>query len=121
MNKTIYYAHTMNLYLTPQEARDIELLEAMGFEVLNPASPEHAQGAQKLGNKMAYFIKLLIGQCDALAFRACPDGRISSGVAQEINVMLDLGRPVIELPSMINRRAMSIPETLEYLHQIGER
>jgi hypothetical protein len=120
MRRVIYYAHPMNLYGTPQEERDIALLVSLGFEVLNPADPEYTLEAEQYRNKMAYF-KTLVSQCDALAFRACPDGRITCGVAQEIDEMLGLGLPVFELPRSIKARTMTIPQTLEYLTEIGER
>ena len=33
---TVYYAHPMAIYGTPQEDRDIETLENLGFTVVNP-------------------------------------------------------------------------------------
>ena len=36
----VYYAHSMGLYNSPQEARDIETLENLKLEVLNPNSVE---------------------------------------------------------------------------------
>lgn len=46
--KKVYYAHSLHLYNTPQEKRDIELLEKLGFEVLNPNQPEIQEKIQSL-------------------------------------------------------------------------
>jgi hypothetical protein len=37
-----YYAHCQSIYGTPQEDRDVALLEAAGFEVVNPRDLRHA-------------------------------------------------------------------------------
>lgn len=116
----VYYAHPMYLYGSAQEARDIEMLTGMGFDVVNPADPDYIAEAKLHGNSMNYY-KALVRKCDALAFRATPDAFITSGVYVEIQEMQTMGGPVIELPSMIKRRALDIPQTVEYLHQIGER
>jgi hypothetical protein len=56
-----------------------------------------------------------------LAFRALPDGTIPSGVAQEIKWAGEAGIPVIELPSAVNRRTLTLDQTREYLKEIGQR
>jgi len=116
----VYYAHPMYLYGKAQEDRDIEMLEQMGFIVMNPADPDYATEAELRGNRMQYFLTL-VERCDGLAFRGTPEGLITCGVAEEIKTAQNLGRPVIELPSMVKRRTLNIPDTLEYLHQVGER
>ena len=111
----IYYAHCVALYGTKQEQRDIEILEALGFEVLNPSDREHQEAYPKYG--MPYFIDLVLS-CDAIAFRALPDGRIPAGVAAEIKAGLKL---IIELPNAITGRSISVDETREYLRDCGHR
>jgi hypothetical protein len=37
--RTVYYAHCLHLYGTPQERRDVLTLEALGFKVVNPNDP----------------------------------------------------------------------------------
>jgi hypothetical protein len=105
-----YYAHHMALYNTPQEARDVEFLESLGFEVVNPNAAPYA------GREFNDYLSLA-ADCDLVAFRALPDGSITCGVAQEIK----MGPPVIELPSGINRRTLTIQQTLETLRELGER
>jgi hypothetical protein len=105
----------MSLYGTKQEKRDIALIESMGFEVLNPNGPEHDEGYKAAG--MAYFEKLVRTKTHLLFFRAFPDGSIPAGVAKEIETM-DFG-PVIELPSAIKRRTLTVDQTREYLRNAG--
>ena len=118
----IYYAHCMALYNTPQEGRDLSTLYQLGFEVLNPNREEHQAGYKNyIGDTpMSYFTGLVLS-CKALAFRALPDGSIPSSVDMEIKAAQKALMPVIELPSSCLRRALSYPETKEYLHEIGQR
>jgi hypothetical protein len=143
----IYYAHCQAIYGTPQEDRDIETLNDLGFEVVNPNQPaardacaiarkaiDEQNAAQKqMYGRLGYVLldtsheimvgifKPLVRSCRALAFRALPDGRIPAGVVKEIQWARDYGYPVIELPSNVMRREMSIVETREYLTEIGQR
>ena len=105
-----YYAHPMSIYDTAQEKRDIDLLQYLGFEVVNP------NRAQYTGYDMDDFCNLA-RTCDVVAFRALPDGSITSGVAEEIKAHW----AVFELPSAISRRSLTITETLEALHESGQR
>jgi len=108
--KRVYYAHHMALYGTPQEARDVKFLEDLDFKVVNPNSYEYR------GCGFNEYLEIAAG-CDLIAFRALPDGRITCGVAKEI----ESGPPVIELPSGISRRKLTIHQTLETLAELGER
>jgi len=111
----VYYAHCLSLYGTKQEQRDVETLEALGFEVLNPNARIHKDAYSKFG--MHYFENLVL-RCDAIAFRALPDGRIPAGVSEEIKAGLKL---IIELPNNITGRSISVDETREYLRDCGYR
>ena len=123
---TIYYAHSMHLYDKPQEERDIQLLKSLGFTVYNPNSPgiqvEVEEYRTKHGdeNVMDYF-KQLLESCDAIAFRAHPDGKIPGGVMFEVNYMKGLSKPIIELPTLTSTRALSVEDTREYLKLLGQR
>jgi hypothetical protein len=122
----VYYAHCQAIYGTKQELRDLDVLMALGFEVVNPSSPEHAQMARNLkaagqGERvMDYFVSLVDG-CDAVAFRALPDGAIPAGVAKEVARAADKGKPVIELPHSVLRRTLTREQTHEYLAEVGQR
>lgn len=124
---TIYYAHCKAIYDTPQEKRDVETLEALGFTVCNPNAPLHRLAVEQLqrsmpsADVMPYFLHL-VAQCGALAFRALPQGwSIPAGVAREIDAARAIGIPVIELPSAVLQRGLTVEQTREYLHEAGER
>jgi hypothetical protein len=115
----IYYAHCLALYHTPQEARDIVILQLLGFDVENPNQLKHQDGYKSAGS-MDYF-KELVDDCDAVAFRALPDGSIPGGVALEVQHAIDTGKPVIELPCGFKRRSLDVDLTREYLRDAGQR
>lgn len=116
----IYYAHSIGLYESSQEHRDAILLARLGLEVVNPNAPEHQVAYSERG--MDYF-RDLAAECDALAFRAHPDGMIPAGIAKEVAVARDAGKPVIELPHhwSLARRTLSVDETRTYLSETGAR
>lgn len=130
-----YYAHVLALYGTPQELRDITTLSRLGFEVMNPNDPKIQKACDDFRalhgavtevtaehkSVMYEIFKPIVQGCDALAFRALPDGTISSGVVKEIEMAREISIPVIELPSAITRRALSLSETREYLREVGQR
>lgn len=124
--KKIYYAHSMHLYNTNQEKRDVATLEKLGFEVLNPNQEEYQKGyleyRDKHGgeNAMDYF-GLLIDKCEALAFRAHVDGKIPSGVGFEVNYAVETFVPVFELPTLIKSRNLDVEDTRLYLQLNGQR
>lgn len=121
----IYYAHSMSLYNTQQEKRDIDLLESLGFEVCNPNTLAIQADIIKLKEQgvvdyMDYFYKIMDG-CGALAFRGFPDGMIGAGVWHEIQYMQTMFKPIIELPSLLDRRALGLKDTRTYLKLVGQR
>jgi hypothetical protein len=116
--KICYYAHSVALYGTKQEERDLETLWRLGFEVENPATPFHSDNYAIKG--MDYF-KNIIEACDVLAFRAHVDLYIGAGVAKEIGWAKDAGLPIIELPSVMSSRMIDIEQTKEYLKEVGQR
>lgn len=122
-----YYAHCKALYNTPQEKRDVEEIAKLGFWVVNPNSVVVADAMAKLKADIAakeasmdYFKRFSL-VCDICVFRALPDGRIPSGVASEIKWFQELGKPVLELPSRLASRMISLDETREYLREVGQR
>ena len=125
MKLICYYAHPMPTYGSTIETQDIEMLEALGFDVINPANPEHQQKCKdyiaKFGHAavMNYFIDIIEKQCNILAFRALPDGYITSGIAAEICIAKDNNMPIIELPRALEERSMSYIETKQYLTEVG--
>lgn len=121
---TIYFAHPMYLYNTKQEERDVITLRHLGFRVINPNSePYQSEYQHEIAagrHNMDYWVNLA-NSCDALAFRGCPDGAILSGTGMEVFEFQKTGKPVIELPSSINRRLLSLDDTRTFLSEIGER
>jgi hypothetical protein len=142
VRKKIYYAHCMAIYNTPQENRDVETLEDLGFIVYNPNNPVDNARCSEIRHNfvppseqprsgifystasdeiMGEVFKPAVEGCDALAFRALPDGRIPAGVFKEIQWAREAGIPRIELPSGVGSRSMSIDATREYLTEMGQR
>ncbi len=121
-----YYAHCVALYDTTQERRDLRTMETLGWDVLNPNTAEHQRGceaaraADPTSGGMNYFKPLVTG-CDITVFRALPDGAIPAGVAKEIEWAREAGRTVIELPSGLSRRGLTVEQTREYIREVGTR
>lgn len=113
-----YYAHCVSLYGTPQEERDLETIRRLGFEPYNPNNPEADKGYREDG--MEWF-RAAVAACRVFVFRALPDGTISTGVAAELTFARDAGLPIIELPSAVARRTLTVTETREFLRDNGNR
>lgn len=114
----VYYAHSVGLYGSPQEARDMATLACLGFEVSNPNHP-HLDAAYKAFGMDAF--KAEIEHCGALAFRANADGSINAGVAFEIAHANAVGIPVFELPCAVARRTLTVEQTRSFLNDSGAR
>lgn len=112
----VYHARPISLYGTLQDLRDGLTLRKLGFTVVDPASDEYQERYKSEG--MDVFIKL-VSTCDALAFRAFPDGTIGAGIMKEIHAAQIHGMEIIELPSILSRRALSVEDTREYLRLMG--
>ena len=123
MKKKIYYAHTMTTYYSQEEANAVELLESMGYEVVNPSDKKIVEGvelfkrANPSKNYMEYFFDV-VKTCDLLAFSAADDDKLTSGVVKEVLYALSTRMPVIEIhtiDSLNPERFMSLEKTREYL------
>lgn len=125
MNKLkCYYAHTMLSYNSTIEQKDVETLEKLGFEVVNPNQEIHQRGCKEYGikngnDKIMDYFKNLVVKCDVFAFRTFPDGKIPSGIAAELSAAYLYAIPIIEFPSSIQSRIMEYPETKQYLTELG--
>jgi len=113
-----YYARCQALDKTPQYDRDVALLRSLGFDVWEADQKEKEASYRKEG--MEFFLRE-VRKCDALAFRALPSGKIPAGVYKEIMTALEEQIPVIELPSALSQRGLSVEQTREYLREIGFR
>lgn len=60
MNKKLrcYYAHTMTSYGSTIEQQDVELLESLGFEVINPNQKKYQDGCLHGWCRFTYFFIL---------------------------------------------------------------
>lgn len=114
----VYYARPINLYNTPQDERDIELLKSLNFDVLNPNKQELQERYKTEG--MDVFLQA-VSDCDIIAFRSFPDMKISAGVKKEIDKAIELGKIAIELPTITSDRILSVEDTRAYLSYLGNR
>ena len=114
----IYFARPINLYKTPQDQRDIETLEKLGFEVVNPDKETLSERYKREG--MSVFLQA-VQDCNALAFRATVNMGITAGVFKEIEEAKQLGLPIIELPTIFSNRVLSVEDTRLYLELTGQR
>lgn len=131
--KKVYYAHSMHLYSTAQETRDIVLLEGLGFEVVNPDAEKHRRmvesikdshhraGIPDAGSAIMTYFEGVVYDCHVLAFRGYTSGKIPAGVWKEIQAAIIKGKPVIELPVILPSRKLSVEETRAILHYEGQR
>lgn len=113
-----YYAHPITDYGTETEANDIAILTRMGLEVLNPNAPEHDEGYKKSG--MDYF-KHLVWDCQMLAFRAFADGAIPAGVWKEIRWAAYDGKPIIQIPNLLQAHVLNVDDTRARLKALGRK
>ena len=117
--RTVYYAHCMDIYNTQQEKRDIETLANLGLIVVNPNSKQ-VQAQYNSNPDFELFVNL-VRHCDLFAFRGLMGGIVPSGVGKELEAARGLNKPIIELPSYVNRKFLTVEETREYLHENGQR
>lgn len=124
--KKVYYAHSMHLYNTLQEKKDIDFLESLGYEVVNPNCKvfERQYRSWLIENniqdkdKMKWF-ESIVKPCDVLAYRSHTNLRIPSGVLYEIDYAFRNGILVFEIPTIIESRRMTLKETRQYLRDVG--
>jgi hypothetical protein len=124
--KKVYYAHPMYLYGKPQEKRDVQLLEDLGFDIINPGADDYQEKFlewnrdNKPDDPMDFFYDS-IDECEIVAFRANPDLRVSAGTWGEVNYAKRCGKLIIELPVLLSARGLSIDDTRELLKLLGQR
>lgn len=122
-----YYSHGMHIFNTPQEKRDIEIIQAMGYSVMNPNNKytasqfNEALQTMDYSDAFDYVFGAMIKASELLIFRSHPDGSIPFTVGKEIEFANNIERVVLELPSGISRRKLDSGETEEYLREIGQQ
>lgn len=129
---SIYYAHSMHIYNTEQELRDVTLLENLGFDVVNPNTQDHKAKVLEIqsqhresrtdpGGAIMDYFKAVVAHCDAFSFRSLFDGRIPAGVWKELQCAKESSLPIIELPHILDARALSVEDTRTILAYNGQR
>jgi L-asparaginase/Glu-tRNA(Gln) amidotransferase subunit D len=117
---TAYYARPISIDDTPQAARDMALILAMGFEPY-PIGEEKAAVLEEYRKIGMDAFRPYVESSVALIFRAFPDGSIGAGVAKEIAWALEKGIPVVEFPRQIERRTLDVNGTRAMLAELGQR
>jgi hypothetical protein len=119
----IYYSHAKITNNTNEAKSDVSLLQSLGHDVDNPYNPKYSEFWYAQGME---FSKVLIDGNDAVAFRPLEDGRITSGVAKELRLAVELGKPILEMPrvipfdtSKLEERAMTMDDTVEFFKTVG--
>ena len=115
--RSAYYARPMCLYGTPEEMRDMMIMNQLGYAPI-PFTDEMQRRAKVEG--MGPFLEM-VAQSEALFFRAFPCGKIGAGVWAEIREAEKFRIPVLELPRIDPGRELSVENTRWYLARLGER
>ena len=91
----IYYAHPMEIYHTPREFKEIEIIKRYypQAEIINPAHFQDRPGA--LHSNIDFFYNL-VDSCDILIYSDL-GGFVTAGVALEVKRALEQGKPVYRL------------------------
>jgi hypothetical protein len=116
--KKAYYARPISLYSSFQDLRDIKIIKDLGFELLNP-NKEELQNRYKIEG-MNVFLES-VKECDIFFYRSFPDLKISAGVQKEIDQAIDNNCIILELPTLIESRVLSVEDTRNYLKYLGHR
>lgn len=114
-----YYARCIGIDGTPQHARDIATIKAIGLDLIVIDKEAADVGYKAFG--MDFFLQMIRQQADVIVFRGTPEGSIPAGVMKEIEEGIKKGCPIIELPSGLAMRGMSVEATRGYLKEIGQR
>lgn len=91
--KKAYFAHPVSDYGKPRQKEAIESITKMGYDVVNPDTPENQKAYEKQG--MSYFLKM-ISECDVLIYMTFPNSKIGAGVYKEIALAEALEMPIWE-------------------------
>ncbi|MHC1628138.1 MAG: hypothetical protein ACXQTI_04850 [Candidatus Nezhaarchaeales archaeon] len=91
----IYYAHPVEIYHTPREFKEIEIIKRHypQAEIVNPAYFQDKPGA--LHSNIDFFYSL-VDSCDILIYSDL-GGFVTAGVALEVKRALEQGKPVYRL------------------------
>ncbi len=113
-----FYSRPISLFGSKQEQRDIELIEKLGYSVIDYKTEEIQNDYKQRG--MIVFEEI-VKESDILFFRSFVDLKIGSGVLKEIQMAINSDIPVFELPTLIKSRHLDVDQTREYLTYLGYR
>lgn len=108
----------MSIYGSDQEERDMKAIRSLGYEPIDINKAELQARAKSEGMKV---FEEHVVSADALFFRAFIDMKIGAGVAKEIGWAADAGITVMELPTLVGERAISVEQTRQRLRELGQR
>jgi hypothetical protein len=118
--KLCYYARPISIDGTPQCKRDLDLIQELGFTPY-PVGLDKEKALERYREIGMDAFRPYVEACSALVFRSFVNGRIGAGVYQEIEWARSAGIPVLEFPSQIVMRRLSIEETRATLAELGQR
>lgn len=113
-----FYSRPINLYGTLEDQRNIDSIKSLGYEVIDTESEEIQAEYSRKG--MDVFFDL-IKNTDVLFFKCALNMQITQGVYKHIVFASDNGIPVLEIPTILNARVMSLEDTRKYLQLTGKR
>lgn len=113
-----FYSRPITLFGTKQEKRDINIIQSLGYDVLDYKTDEILQDYNNRG--MVVFEEL-VKKCDILFYRSFIDLKIGAGVLKEVNAAIKNNIPVFELPTITESRILNVQETKNYLFLMGQR
>ena len=101
----IYYAHSKQIYNTPQEEKELKIIEKHfpKMTIINPKLYE--SDPEKRKNNMKYCHKL-IDSCKYVVWSKL-QGKVTCGVGDEVNYALEQGKKVFQ----INHKRASLQQT----------
>ena len=120
----IYYSHPKPYKRSKEAKQDMQLLQSLGYEVINPYDPKFSECWEE--QKMA-FSEIIIEMADVVAFRALSNKKISSGVGKELSIAISMGKDIMELPnvtmfdkSTLDARVLNIDDTMSFFKNTGK-
>jgi len=106
--KLAYFARPVVNFGTEQDKKDIEMIESLGYTVIDITTPEVKLMYQLHG--MSVF-EPLVKKSSVVFFRAFLSGSIGAGVYKEVCWARDARKPVLELPTGVSDRALTVEQT----------
>lgn len=100
MDRSLYFAHPINVYGTELEQKLLRALAARFPEwtIVNPADPEHGEAYERrkreTGKGMGYFLEEVLPKCHGGVIMPFRDGKWGIGVFKEAELLENRGCPL---------------------------